>query len=99
YEENGIVPQTLRSLRAEFPEAVLFTDVCLCGYTSHGHCGVIRDNLIHNDASVELLAKAAVSHARAGADFVAPSDMMDGRVMEIRKVLDGAGFLETGILA
>jgi porphobilinogen synthase len=92
YDEYGIVQRALRELRARFPELVLATDVCLCEYTSHGHCGVIRDGEVDNDASLELLARTAVSHAEAGADTVCPSDMMDGRVGSIRAALDEAGF-------
>jgi porphobilinogen synthase len=85
--EDGIVQQSLRALREEQPELVLVTDVCLCEYTSHGHCGVIRDGEVANDETLELLARTAVSHVEAGADAVAPSDMMDGRVGAIREVL------------
>jgi porphobilinogen synthase len=85
--EDGIVQQALRALRPRFPELLLVTDVCLCEYTSHGHCGVVSDGEVDNDASVELLARAAVSHVEAGADAVAPSDMMDGRVAAIREQL------------
>jgi porphobilinogen synthase len=85
--EDGIVQQALRALRPRFPELLLITDVCLCEYTSHGHCGVIRDGEVDNDASLELLARTAVSHVEAGADVVAPSDMMDGRVAAIREQL------------
>jgi porphobilinogen synthase len=85
--EDGIVQQSLRALRPRFPELVLITDVCLCEYTSHGHCGVIRDGEVDNDASLELLARTAVSQVEAGADVVAPSDMMDGRVAAIREQL------------
>jgi porphobilinogen synthase len=85
--EDGIVQQALRELRPRFPELLLLTDVCLCEYTSHGHCGVIRDGEIDNDESVELLARTAVSHVEAGADAVCPSDMMDGRVAAIRELL------------
>jgi porphobilinogen synthase len=99
WEDDGIVQQALRALRPRFPELVLVTDVCLCEYTSHGHCGVIADGEIANDASLELLARAAVSHAEAGADVVAPSDMMDGRVGAIREALDDHGFESTPILA
>ena len=87
WEDDGIVQQALRALRPEFPDLVLVTDVCLCEYTSHGHCGVIRDGEVDNDASLELLARTAVSHVEAGADVVAPSDMMDGRVAAIREQL------------
>lgn len=99
WEEDGIVQQALRELRPRFPELVLLTDVCLCEYTSHGHCGVVVDGEIHNDRSVELLARTAVSHAEAGADIVAPSDMMDGRVAAIRESLDESDFEQTPILA
>ena len=87
WDEDGIVQRALRALRAELPELVLVTDVCLCEYTSHGHCGVIRDGEVANDETLELLARTAVSHVEAGADAVAPSDMMDGRVGAIREVL------------
>jgi porphobilinogen synthase len=85
--ENGIVQQALRELRPRFPELLLLTDVCLCEYTDHGHCGVIRDGEVDNDESLELLARTAVSHVEAGADIVCPSDMMDGRVAAIREAL------------
>jgi porphobilinogen synthase len=85
--EDGIVQQALRALRPRFPELLLLTDVCLCEYTSHGHCGVIRDGEVDNDESLDLLARTAVSHVEAGADAVCPSDMMDGRVAAIREVL------------
>ncbi len=99
WEDDGIVQQALRALRPRFPELVLMTDVCLCEYTSHGHCGVIVDGEVHNDRSLELLARTAVSHVEAGADVVAPSDMMDGRVGAIRGALDDHGFEQTPILA
>jgi porphobilinogen synthase len=99
WEEEGIVQQALRALRPRFPELVLLTDVCLCEYTSHGHCGVLVDGEVHNDRSLELLARTAVSHVEAGADVVAPSDMMDGRVGAIREALDDRGFESTPILA
>jgi porphobilinogen synthase len=99
WEDEGIVQLALRALRPRFPELVLMTDVCLCEYTSHGHCGVVVDGEIHNDRSVELLARTAVSYAEAGADVVAPSDMMDGRVGAIRETLDDHGFEQTPILA
>ncbi len=97
--EDGIVQQALRALRPEFPDLVLLTDVCLCEYTSHGHCGVVVDGEVHNDRSLELLARTAVSHVEAGADVVAPSDMMDGRVGAIREALDDRGFESTPILS
>src|SRR5690349_11889475 len=99
YDEDGIVQGALRELRVQFPELVLATDVCLCEYTSHGHCGVVRDGEIDNDASLELLARTAVSHAEAGADTVCPSDMMDGRVGAIRAALDDAGFAQIPIVS
>jgi porphobilinogen synthase len=92
YAKNGIVQQAIREVKSAFPGLVVITDVCLCEYTDHGHCGVIRDNDVDNDLTLELLAKMAVSHANAGADIVAPSDMMDGRVSAIREALDEGGF-------
>jgi porphobilinogen synthase len=99
WEDDGIVQRALRALRPRFPELVLMTDVCLCEYTSHGHCGVIVDGEVANDQSLELLARTAVSHVEAGADVVAPSDMMDGRVGAIREALDDGGYEQTPILA
>jgi len=100
WDEEGVVQVATRALKQAHPELLVATDVCLCEYTSHGHCGVLRaDGGVDNDASVELLARTAVSHARAGADLVAPSDMMDGRVGAIREELDAEGFSETPILA
>jgi porphobilinogen synthase len=99
YEEDGIVQRALRALRLRFPDLVLATDVCLCEYTSHGHCGVVRGDEIDNDASLELLARTAVSHAEAGADTVCPSDMMDGRVGAIRAALDDVGFEQIPIVS
>src|ERR671932_848983 len=87
WDDDGIVQRALRDLRPRFPELVLVTDVCLCEYTSHGHCGVVRDGEVDNDESLELLVRTAVSHVEAGADVVAPSDMMDGRVAAIREAL------------
>jgi porphobilinogen synthase len=92
YDEDGIVQRALRSLRDRVPALVLLTDVCLCEYMSHGHCGVVVGDEVLNDVTLELLAKTAVSHAEAGADAVAPSDMMDGRVGAIRGALDGEGY-------
>ena len=97
--DDGVVQRALRALRERFPELVLLTDVCLCEYTSHGHCGLVRDGAVDNDATLELLARTAVSHAEAGADAVCPSDMMDGRVGAIRAALDDAGLPETPIVA
>jgi len=99
YASDGIVQQALRSLRERYPDLVLVTDVCLCEYTSHGHCGVIENGEVANDATLELLARTAVSHVEAGADVVAPSDMMDGRVAALRAALDDAGFGETAIVS
>jgi porphobilinogen synthase len=99
WEDDGIVQQALRALRPRFPELVLMTDVCLCEYTSHGHCGILVDGEIANDPSLAVLARTAVSHVEAGADIVAPSDMMDGRVRAIRDALDDTGFETTPILA
>jgi porphobilinogen synthase len=99
YADDGIVQRALRELRADLPGLVLATDVCLCEYTSHGHCGVVRDQEIDNDASLELLARTAVSHAEAGADMVWPSDMMDGRVGAIRAALDDSDFEQVPIVS
>jgi porphobilinogen synthase len=99
YDDQGIVQQAVRLLKARFPDLVVITDVCLCEYTSNGHCGVVRDGRIDNDATLPLLAQTALSHARAGADIVAPSDMMDGRVRAIRDKLDCNGFSEVAILS
>jgi porphobilinogen synthase len=103
YDENGIVQRAIRALRRELPELLIVTDVCNCEYTSHGHCGYIKggdvDGVVDNDATLQWLAKTALSHARAGADIVAPSDMMDGRVGAIRQALDANGYEKTPILA
>jgi porphobilinogen synthase len=99
YDSEGVVQRALRRLRPRFPELVLMTDVCLCEYTAHGHCGVVEDGEVQNDATLELLGRTAVSHAEAGADVVAPSDMMDGRVAALREALDDAGFDQTPILS
>jgi porphobilinogen synthase len=99
WDEEGIVQQALRALRERVPQLVLVTDVCLCEYTSHGHCGVLHGEEVANDETLELLARTAVSHIEAGADAVAPSDMMDGRVAAIRTALDDAGHESTPILA
>ncbi|MGD8227570.1 MAG: porphobilinogen synthase [Desulfobacteraceae bacterium] len=99
YADDGIVQQAISAIKEKVPEMVVMTDVCLCEYTDHGHCGVIKEGQVDNDATLELLARQAVSHANAGADFVAPSDMMDGRVAAIREGLDGNGFQEIGILS
>jgi porphobilinogen synthase len=99
YAADGVVQRALRGLRERYPDLVLVTDVCLCEYTSHGHCGVIENGEVANDATLELLARTAVSQAGAGADVVAPSDMMDGRVAALRSALDEAGFAETPIVS
>jgi porphobilinogen synthase len=99
YDDDGIVQQALRAVRARVPDLVLLTDVCLCEYTDHGHCGLVEDGEIVNDASLDVLARTAVSHAEAGADAVCPSDMLDGRVGAIRAALDGDGFERTPIVA
>jgi porphobilinogen synthase len=99
YADDGIIQRATREIKNRFPELLVITDVCLCEYTSHGHCGVVEDGYVQNDATLELLAAEAVSHARAGADIIAPSDMMDGRVAAIRKALDEDGFAETPIMA
>jgi len=99
YDDEAAVQTAVRELKKAFPELVVITDVCLCEYTSHGHCGVVRDGEVLNDPTLQLLARAAVSHARAGADMVAPSDMMDGRVGAIRAALDEAGHGDTAILS
>src|SRR5688500_17024135 len=100
YDDEGVVQLGVRALKEAHPELVVITDVCLCAYTSHGHCGVVRDDgVVDNDISLELLAKTAISHARAGADAVAPSDMMDGRVGALRAQLDSEDHKETPIVA
>jgi porphobilinogen synthase len=99
YAENGIVQQALRAIRENVKDLLLVTDICLCEYTSHGHCGVIRHRDVDNDSTLKLLAETAVSHAQAGANMVAPSDMMDGRVAAIRSALDQDGFTNTPIMA
>jgi len=99
YHPKGVIQQAIRTIKKTTPELLVITDVCLCEYTSHGHCGVIVDGYVDNDKTLELLAKTALSHAQAGADIVAPSDMMDGRVKAIRQVLDGNGFQDIPILA
>ena len=99
YSDQGIVQQAVRALKREVPELMVITDVCLCEYTSHGHCGAIRDGDVDNDETLELLARMSVSHANAGADMVAPSDMMDGRIGAIRQALDEQGFSHVPIMA
>src|SRR5215471_19278641 len=99
YSQDGIVQDALRAIRENVRDLLLITDVCLCEYTSHGHCGVIRHGDVENDATLKLLAQSALTHVRAGADMVAPSDMMDGRVMAIRQVLDQEDFRHVPIMA
>ena len=99
YAKEGIVQQAARKLKNAYPDLVVITDVCLCQYTDHGHCGVIEGESIDNDASLDLLARTALSHAKSGADMVAPSDMMDGRVAEIRDTLDENGFSHVPIMS
>jgi porphobilinogen synthase len=99
YSDDGIVQRALRRLRGQHPDLLLITDVCCCEYTTHGHCGIVRNESVDNDATLEILARAAVSHARAGADIVAPSGMMDGMVGAIRTALDQEGHSETAILS
>jgi porphobilinogen synthase len=99
WDENGAVQSGVRALKKEIPDIVVITDVCMCEYTDHGHCGVLRNGEVDNDATLDLLSRAALSHARAGADVVAPSDMMDGRVQAIRSALDGEGLSQVAILS
>ena len=99
YSSKGVVQKAVKAIKDKVPELVIITDVCLCEYTNHGHCGIVKNGKILNDPSLELLAKEALSHARAGADIVAPSDMMDGRVAVIRDVLDDHGFDEIPIMS
>ena len=99
YAEDGIIQQAVRAVKDTIPDLLVITDVCLCEYTSHGHCGVVEDGRVKNDPTLELITRTAVSHVEAGADMVAPSDMMDGRVAAIREGLDESGFAETPIMA
>ena len=99
YNERGVVQNAIRAIKDAVPELYIITDVCMCEYTNHGHCGVIKDGVVQNDPTLELLSKEAVSHAKAGADMVAPSDMMDGRVRAIRLALDEEGFQEIPIMS
>ena len=99
HSEDGVVQEAVRSIKDRYPDLLVITDVCLCEYTSHGHCGLLRGQEVDNDPTLEVLSKVAVSHASAGADLVAPSDMMDGRVKAIRRALDDSGFESVGILA
>jgi porphobilinogen synthase len=99
YDDHGVVQEAIRAVKKDVPGLLLITDVCLCEYTSHGHCGIVKGEEIVNDASVDLLTREALSHARAGADIIAPSDMFDGRVGAIRRVLDENGFVNTPIMS
>jgi len=99
YSDDGIVQRAVRAVKEHYPGLLVVTDVCLCEYTSHGHCGVVKNGGVDNDATLELIARTAVSHAAAGADMVAPSDMMDGRVGAVRSALDGAGFSHVPVMA
>jgi porphobilinogen synthase len=99
YAADGIVPQAIAAIKQKFPDLAVITDVCLCQYTEHGHCGVVDGEIIDNDATLDLLARTALSHAKAGADMVAPSDMMDGRVGEIRDILDDNNFNHVPIMS
>ncbi len=99
YDSEGVVQMAIRAIKDEFPELVIITDVCLCEYTDHGHCGVVQEGEVLNDVTLELLAKMAVTHAECGADMVAPSDMMDGRVAAIRNALDDEGLTDTILLS
>ena len=99
YNDNGIVQEAVRYIKKNFPEFLIVTDVCMCEYTSHGHCGILNGNDVNNDITLNYLAKIAVSHVKAGADIVAPSDMMDGRIQAIREALDKNGYINTPIMA
>jgi len=99
YADTGIVQEAVRRLKARWPELVVITDVCMCEFTSHGHCGILENSYVKNDITLDYLAQTALSHARAGADMVAPSDMMDGRIQAIRQALDKAGFEELPIMS
>ena len=99
YAEDGIIQKACRAIKAKLPDMLVITDVCLCEYTSHGHCGIVEDGYVNNDKTLDLLVREAVSHARSGADIIAPSDMMDGRIGAIRTALDAEGFADTPIMA
>lgn len=99
YADDGIVQEAVKAIKGRFPSLLVITDVCLCEYTDHGHCGIVKDGIVDNDASAELIARTALSHARAGADIVAPSDMMDGRIGAVRKALDQNGYQHISIMA
>ena len=99
WDPNGVVQQGIRAIKEKFPQCYVITDVCMCEYTDHGHCGILHDHEVDNDKTLEVLAKTALSHAQAGADMVAPSDMMDGRIGAIREVLDDNGFTNVPIMS
>jgi len=99
FDENEAVQVSIKAIKDKYPDMVIITDVCLCEYTDHGHCGIIENGCVHNDSTLEILAKTALSHVKAGADFVAPSDMMDGRVAAIRNILDSNGYCDSGIIS
>jgi porphobilinogen synthase len=100
YDDHSLVPTAVRALKKQFGDDLyVVTDVCVCSYTTHGHCGIIHDDYVQNDATVELIAKMALTHAQAGADLLAPSDMMDGRILAIRNLLDSNGYVNTGIMS
>lgn len=99
YDDNGVIQQGIRAIKEKYPSIYIITDICMCEYTSHGHCGILKGNYVNNDETLKYLDKIAVSHARAGADMVAPSDMMDGRIGSMRKALDENGFENVPIMA
>ncbi|MEO0224348.1 MAG: porphobilinogen synthase [candidate division WOR-3 bacterium] len=99
YDENGVVQNAIKIIKDKFPEITIITDVCLCSYTTHGHCGIVKDGKVLNDETLEILSKVAISHARAGADIVAPSAMMDHQVRAIRNALDSEGYIDVGIMS
>jgi porphobilinogen synthase len=99
YNENGVVQNAIKMIKDKFPEITIITDVCLCSYTTHGHCGTVKDGKVLNDETLEILSKIAISHAKAGADIVAPSAMMDHQVRAIRKALDDEGYIDVGIMS
>jgi len=99
YDKNGVVQNAIKMIKDKFPEITLITDVCLCSYTTHGHCGIVKEGKVLNDETLEILSKVAISHAKAGADIVAPSAMMDHQVKAIRKALDDEGYIDVGIMS
>lgn len=99
YSEDGIIPLAIRAIKEKVKDIIVITDICLCEYTSHGHCGIVKDGKILNDTTLDILAKISLSHVKAGADMVAPSDMMDGRIQSIRKILDENGYVDVPIMS